>query len=156
MEYHVRQVEKRTIAGFHLVGPWDVTVKQGFEQLNMWVRSKQIQPLDWICAYYDNPDEVPAEKLRCDIVVSVPDDFVIPENSEGVMKTELPGGEYAVARARVYNLEFEKAWDLFFDELMGDEHYQIALRPCFELYLNSAEEEGYWEIDMYIPVEPKT
>lgn len=155
MAYTVRQVDKRTIAGFHLVGPWDVTVKQGFEQLSMWVNSRQIQPIDWICAYYDNPDEVPAEKLRADVVISVPDDFVIPENSEGVMRTELPGGLNAVARARVYNEEFEQAWDAFFDELLTDKQYQIAMRPCFELYLNCAQDDGYWEIDMYIPVEAK-
>ncbi len=40
MTYNVKQIEKRTIAGFHLVGPWDVTVKQGFEQLSMWVSSR--------------------------------------------------------------------------------------------------------------------
>jgi DNA gyrase inhibitor len=28
MAYTVKQVDKRTIAGFHLVGPWDVTVKK--------------------------------------------------------------------------------------------------------------------------------
>lgn len=156
MEYNVKQVDKRTIAGFHLVGPWDVTVKQGFEQLNMWVKNKQIQPIDWICAYYDNPDEVPAEKLRCDVVVSVPGDFSIPENSEGVMKTELPGGLYAVARARVYNEEFKEAWESFFDALMVDKSYQMDLRPCFELYLNCAQDDGYWEIDMYIPVAPQS
>jgi DNA gyrase inhibitor len=70
------------------------------------------------------------------------------------MRTEIPAGLNAVARARVYNEEFEQAWDAF-DELMADEQYQIALRPCFEVYLNSAQEDGYWEIDMYIPVEPK-
>lgn len=154
MEYNVKQVDKRTIAGFHLVGPWEITVKQGFEQLSMWVQNKHIQPIDWICAYYDDPDNVPAEKLRCDVVVSVPDDFVIPENSEGVMKTELPGGLYAVARAKVYKEEFKEAWESFFDALMVDNSYQMDLRPCFELYLNCAQDDGYWEIDMYIPVQP--
>jgi DNA gyrase inhibitor GyrI len=38
-------------------------------------------PLEWVAVYYDNPDEVPAEKLRCDTAVTVPDDFVIPENN---------------------------------------------------------------------------
>ena len=37
MDYSIRQQQKRTIAGFHLVGPWEKTVKQGFEQLVMWV-----------------------------------------------------------------------------------------------------------------------
>jgi DNA gyrase inhibitor len=61
----------------------DVTVKKGFEQLAMWVNGKQIQTQEWITVYYDNPDEVPAEKLRADVVVSVPADFVIPETVKG-------------------------------------------------------------------------
>ena len=103
MEYEIKQVEKRIIAGFHMVGPWEQTVKQGFEQLMMWVDGKQIVPLEWIAVYYDNPDVVPAEKLRCDTVVSVPEGFEIPENSEGVIQTELAGGDYAIAVARVEN-----------------------------------------------------
>ena len=68
MEYEIKLVEKRMIAGFHMVGPWEQTVKQGFEQLMKWVDGKQIVPLEWIAVYYDNPDVVPAEKLRCDTV----------------------------------------------------------------------------------------
>ena len=29
MDYEIKQEKKRTIAGFHLVGPWEKTVKQG-------------------------------------------------------------------------------------------------------------------------------
>ncbi len=68
--------KKRKIAGFHMVGPWEQTIKQGFEQLMMWVDGNQIVPIEWIAVYYDNPDEVPAEKLRCDTVVSVAENFV--------------------------------------------------------------------------------
>lgn len=92
MDYSIKQQQKRKIAGFHLVGPWEQTVKQGFEQLVMWVDGRHIEPLEWVAVYYDNPDEVPAEKLRCDTAVTVPDDFVIPENSEGVMMTEIAAG----------------------------------------------------------------
>lgn len=108
MDYSIKQLDKRTIAGFHLVGPWEKTVKQGFEQLTLWVQTKHLQPQEWIAVYYDNPDEVPPEKLRADTVISVPEGFTVPENSEGVILSELPGGQYAVARARVYNEEFEK------------------------------------------------
>lgn len=31
MNYEIKQEEKRTVAGFHLVGPWEQTVKKGFE-----------------------------------------------------------------------------------------------------------------------------
>lgn len=155
MDYQIKDVDSRKIAGFHLVGPWEKTVKQGFEQLTLWVKSKQLQPRAWIAAYYDNPDEVPAEKLRADVVIAVDEDFVLPENSEGVMLTELPGGAYAVARARVENEDFQQAWDGFFDTLLADQNYQIARGPCFEIYLNADSGDGHWEIDMHIPVEPK-
>lgn len=153
MTYSVKQLEKRHIAGFHLVGPWDEKVKQGFAQLFMWVESRQLQPREWICVYYDNPDEVPAEKLRCDVAITVDESFRIPENSEGVTRTEVPGGQYAVARAKVYNEAFAESWNRFFDELLADKSLQIAAGPCFEIYLNDMQRDGYWEIEMHIPVE---
>ncbi|WP_204527426.1 DNA gyrase inhibitor SbmC [Citrobacter cronae] len=155
MEYEIKQVDKRRIAGFHMVGPWEQTVKQGFEQLMKWVDGKQIVPLEWIAVYYDNPDVVPAEKLRCDTVVSVPEDFAIPENSEGVILTEVAGGDYAVAVARVENHDFATPWYQFFDCLMQDTTFEIATKPCFEVYMNNGMEDGYWDIEMYIPVQSK-
>lgn len=80
MNYEIKQEDKRTVAGFHLVGPWEQTVKKGFEQLMMWIDSKNIVPKEWVAVYYDNPDETPAEKLRCDTVVTVPNNFTLPEN----------------------------------------------------------------------------
>ncbi|WP_044173212.1 DNA gyrase inhibitor SbmC [Phytobacter massiliensis] len=155
MEYNIRSFEKRKVAGFHLVGPWGSTVPQGFKQLSLWVQSQQVPAQEWIAVYYDNPDEVPPEKLRADAVVTVPEGFVIPDNSPGVILTEIPGGAYAVARARVYNDDYEAPWRQFITALLADAQYQIAPRPCLEVYLNCAEEDGFWEIDMYIPVEPK-
>ncbi len=153
MDYSITHQNKRKIAGFHMVGPWEQTVKQGFEQLMMWVEGRQIQPLEWVAVYYDNPDEVPAEKLRCDTVVTVPDDFVIPPNSEGVILTEVAEGDYAVAKARVENHDFATPWNLFFDSLLEDVDYQIAPKACFERYLNDGNADGYWDIEMFIPVQ---
>ena len=155
MEYEIKQVEKRMIAGFHMVGPWEQTVKQGFEQLMKWVDGKQIVPLEWIAVYYDNPDVVPAEKLRCDTVVSVPEGFEIPENSEGVILTELAGGDYAVAVARVENHDFATPWYQFFERLLQDTTYTIAANPCLVVYMNNGMEDGYWDIEMYVPVQTK-
>ena len=83
MNYSITTLGKKTIAGFHLVGPWDQTVKQGFEQLMMWVENHQVPAREWLAVYYDNPEEVPAEKLRCATVVAVDEDYVIPANSGG-------------------------------------------------------------------------
>ena len=155
MDYHIQHAETRHIAGFHLVGPWDLTVPQVFEQLVMWVDGNHIQRLEWIAVYYDNPDLVPAEKLRCATAVCVPENFTIPANSEGVKATEVAGGQYAVAQARVENYDFETPWRLFFNSLLEDSQYQIAPKPCFEIYLNDGAKEGHWDIQMFVPVEPK-
>ncbi len=48
-----------------------------------WVSGRQIPAQEWVAVYYDNPDRVPAEKLRCDTVVTVADDFVIPPTAKG-------------------------------------------------------------------------
>ena len=155
MEYEVKQIAARKIAGFHMVGPWEQTVKQGFEQLMMWVDGQQIPAREWLAVYYDNPDEVPAEKLRCDTVVSVDDDFVIPPNSEGVMMAEVAGGLYAVARARVIDHDFSTPWYQFFDSVLKDETHCLAAKPCFEIYRNNGAEDGYWDIEMFVALEPK-
>ncbi len=97
MNYSITALGKKTIAGFHLVGPWDHTVKQGFEQLMMWVENHQVPAREWVAVYYDNPEEVPAEKLRCATAVTVDEDYVIPANSEGVILAAIAGGDYACA-----------------------------------------------------------
>ncbi|MCT4702056.1 DNA gyrase inhibitor SbmC [Enterobacteriaceae bacterium H20N1] len=155
MEFKIQQVPERKVAGFHMVGPWEKTVHQGFEQLALWVKSQKITGSEWLAVYYDNPDEVPAEKLRCDTVLSVPEDFVVPENSEGVITTRIEAGLYAVARARVDDNDFAKPWNQFFNSLAADESYQLTGKPCFEHYLNDGSESGVWDIDMYVPVADK-
>ena len=142
MDYEIKQVQQRKIAGFHMVGPWEQTVKQGFEQLMMWVDGQQIPAQEWLAVYYDNPDEVPAEKLRCDTVVSVADDFVIPPNSEGVMLAEVAGGLYAVAQARAIDHHIATPWDQFSDSVSQDENHQWAPAPRLQLYPNQLAEEG--------------
>lgn len=58
----------------------------------MWVENHQEPAREWVAVYYDNPEEVPAEKLRCATAVAVDEDYVIPANSEGVIPRQLPAG----------------------------------------------------------------
>ncbi|WP_226571129.1 DNA gyrase inhibitor SbmC [Mangrovibacter yixingensis] len=155
MMYQIRDVPVRHVAGFHLVGPWDVTVKQGFEQLMLWVRTQQLDPEEWVAAYYDNPDVVPPEKLRCATLIRVNADFTVPPASEGVICTALAGGTYAVASVQVDNNDFETPWRAFFTELLQDNYYQPDAKPCYEVYQNDGSQTGTWMIDMYVPVMNK-
>lgn len=151
MAFKVQQVPARKVAGFHLVGPWETTVPQGFGQLALWAKSHSLNG-DWLAVYYDDPDVVPAEKLRVDTVMGVADDFVLPQNSEGVIITSIAADTYAIGRAVVENDAFQQAWESFFDQIEADGGYRLTGKPCYEIYLNDGSASGVWEIEMYIPV----
>ncbi|MBM0974495.1 GyrI-like domain-containing protein, partial [Escherichia coli] len=81
--------------------------------LMMWLDRKIIDPKEWVVVYYDITYETPADKLRCDTVVTVPNNFTRPENSEGVILTEISGGQYAVSVACVDGGDFANPWYQF-------------------------------------------
>lgn len=152
MEYQIQEVPARTLAGFHLVGPWEHTVQQGFEQLHAWVNTLNYPTTEWIAVYFDNPEHTPPEKLRCDTMIAVTEDFVIPPDSEGVSRTRLEGGLFAVARTSVVNDDFSTPWFDFYAAVDADKRYQLREAPSFEIYLSNGT-NGIWEIEMYLAVK---
>ena len=52
-------------------------------------------------------------------------------------------------------LDFAKPWYQFFNSLLQDSAYEMLPKPCFEVYLNNGAEDGYWDIEMYVAVQPK-
>ncbi|STI47236.1 DNA gyrase inhibitory protein [Escherichia coli] len=61
-----------------------------------------------------------------------------------------------MAVARVVGDDFAKPWYQFFNSLLQDSAYEMLPKPCFEVYLNNGAEDGYWDIEMYVAVQPKT
>lgn len=151
MTFKVEHVPARRVAGFHLVGPWETTVPQGFRQLAMWMKTHSLNG-NWLAIYYDDPDVVPPEKRRVDTVLDVPDSVHIPENSDGIIVTVMEADTYAIGHATVKNEAFHEAWERFFDQIEADGRYRLTGKPCYEIYLNDGCVSGVWDIDMYIPV----
>lgn len=148
----VQQVAARKVVGFHWVGPWEQTVPLGFEQLSAWVKKHHLEG-DWLAVYHDDPDGVPADQLRCDTVISVSDDFILPANGdESVRLMTLAGGLYAIGLATVENNAFFAAWENVYHQLEADGRYRLTGKPCYERYLNDGSESGVWEVEMLIPV----
>lgn len=69
--------------------------------------------------------------------------------------TEIAAGEYAIAAARVENHDFATRGISSSTPLLEDNKFQIAAKPCFERYLNDGNADGYWDIEMFVPVEHK-
>lgn len=107
---------------------------------------------EWVAVYYDNPEEVPAEKLRCVTAVTVDEDYVIPANSEGVIPRRLPAG-ITPAPARGWWITTSPLRGCSFRQPAAEHGVSHRPQPCFEVYLNDGNHDGYWDIDMYVPVE---
>lgn len=152
MEYTISTLDARSVAGFHLVGPWEKTTAQGFEQLAMWVEMQGIEADEWIAVYSGNPQVDAPESLGVNTVVTVPKTFSLPENSPGVIKTEIAGGRYAIARVRVEDNDFARPWMAFFTAVQGKEPFDFPARCCFEIYLNDCRHDDIWDIEMHIPL----
>jgi DNA gyrase inhibitor len=53
----------------------------------------------------------------------------------------------------VENHDFSTPWLAFFNSLVQSKAYRLAEKPCFEVYLNDGNQDGYWDIEMYVAVE---
>lgn len=151
MNVEIQQREASKIAGFHLVGPWEVTAPEGFAKLVAWTTKHQlIGP--WMAVYHGNPQVVPAQQLEIQTVIGVPTDFELPQESEGVSLDELAAGTYARALVHVSDGDFAKPWIALFSEWLPDSGYMLAEGPCFDNYLNDGSQSGEWDIELYLPV----
>ncbi|MCS3430503.1 GyrI-like domain-containing protein [Klebsiella sp. BIGb0407] len=152
--FSVQQVAARKVVGFHWLGPWEETVPLGFEKLVHWAANHHLDG-ELLAVYYDDPDVVPAEQLRCDTVMSVPDDFVLPEDAQkNVRVMTIAEDLYAIGLASVQNNAFFEAWEKLFDQVEADGRYQLTGKPCYERYLNDGILSGEWQLEMLIPVKP--
>lgn len=152
MELKIETRAARTFAGIRKVGPLENTVHEGFNELMQWAVRHAITEGDWIAVYYDNPHEVPPEKMRVDTVLTVADDFILPPDSAGLRLDQLAGGLYAVVRAHVTDGDFGKPWIAFFNDVLPGSGYAPNGEPCYEMYLNDGTESGVWDFDMCVPV----
>jgi DNA gyrase inhibitor len=151
MNVEIVEREESKTAGFHLVGPWEVTAPEGFDKLVAWTSKHNVMG-PWMGVYHGNPRAVPAEELRIETVIGVPTDFELPEGSEGARLSIIPAGTYAMNLVHVNDGDFTKPWYQFFDEWLPDSGYVMAEGPCFDHYLNDGSQSGEWDIELYIPV----
>jgi AraC family transcriptional regulator len=70
----IKQFPKMRVAYVAEVGPTSEAVKRGFDKLFAWIGAQNVQLLGAsIGIFYDDPAQVPAEKLRSDLCVPVAD-----------------------------------------------------------------------------------
>ncbi|MEJ4044782.1 GyrI-like domain-containing protein [Erwinia sp. SLM-02] len=154
MRVEIQHLPASQMAGYRLEGPWEMTVPQGFSRLSEWVNRNRLKG-EWLAVYHGNPQQMPADHLEVDTGISVPPEFILPLDSEGVSLRSIPAACYAVAQVQVSDGNFTRPWCEFFDEWLPGSGYQRADGPCFDRYLTDGSQTGTWDFLICIPVEKR-
>ncbi len=110
-----------------------------FDKAFMWgMKNKQLNPATpGLGLYFDDPSQVPADKLRSEA------GFVVEEDCEdkeiGLRTLEVKGGRYAVLRFKGPYAELEKGYDYLFGPWLNDSGETPANAPVVECYLNDPQ-----------------
>ena len=114
-----------------------MNIGQSFDKLYGWLGQNQLfgPGLRGIGVYLDDPEVVPAEKLRSMAAVTSPDMASWPENT--LERMTLSGGDYAVLMHKGPYAELHQAYLWFYSQWLPQSGRQPADAPPFEEYLNN-------------------
>lgn len=132
-EMQLKDIPAITVASISRTGSF-AQISETTAAVFAWLGQKGIQPMGPpIGLYYDNPEEVPEEKLRWDICVPV----APGTTGEGqVTVKDLPGGRYLVT---IYEGPYENIGETYgalFARILGDRDLELREAPCCEVYLS--------------------
>ncbi len=109
----------------------------------------------FLSSYRDDPETTPLDELRVDVCMTIAEGT---ETAGDVQSKTLPGGRYVVMRAEVSSPEgFGEVWYEIADWAKKNGCEMDMSRPCYEVYLNNAEEhpEKLHIIDVCLSVRPQ-
>jgi AraC family transcriptional regulator len=141
----------RVVAMPH-VGPyWQIGPV--FDRLEQWATANNIAAQGILAIYHDDPESVPAEKLRSDACIVVGPELSLDDTA--VRLVDLPGGRYAVATYVGSYSGLPAAWGQFMGEWLPGSGEKINFEhPSFEIYRNMPGEVPESELitELYEPL----
>jgi AraC family transcriptional regulator len=151
-EVSIRQLQPVRLAALRHAGSY-MEIGTTFERLFAWAAGRSLigPQTRSIGVYYDDPDAVPAEKLRSEAGIVVGPEVAVDGDLHIV---EVPGGRHAVLHHTGPYAELNKAYRWLYREWLPQSGELCADRPCFEEYLNNPRtlppEE--WRTDICLPL----
>ncbi len=172
-EFESMKVEVKQLPDFHVAyvrhlegydeGVYNEGISRAFDKAAQWVGARDLFRKDTVCMgiFYEHGDVTAAEKRRYDAAFTIPPE--VKEGSGEVGVQDITGGTYAIVHIEVKNeeegsfaraiSEMGKAFDYLYGEWLPDSPYQLADKPCLELYL-TPQDAPVIKIDACLPVIP--
>lgn len=153
MSAELKQMEPISVVGIEHIGPYH-EIGRAFDRLFGMAMQSNWPISGSLGIYYDDPREVPEQKLRSMACLIVPDVFE-PTGTE-VKKFVIDGGEYAVLRHVGPYSELGDTWMKFYSQELPELGMDDA-GPPFERYVTNPMETKPEDTitDLCIPVKPR-
>ena len=152
MDVKIIQRAEQRVAYLRVIGPYEQSLPPGFQHMMQWSETRGLEAGDWMALYWDDPNVTPPEQLKADVALSVPDDTEVDGD---VQLQTIPAGDYAMYACRVENNDFATPWLALFKQWLPQSAFQLWDGPCFEQYLNNGNQDGYWDLLLFIPLQKK-
>jgi AraC family transcriptional regulator len=137
----IKHFPKRRVAFVAEVGAWPQSIQRGFGRLFAWVGANNVQPMGpSMGIFYDDPAQIPADKLRSELCVPVADNV---DGSDDVRVKEVGGFEAATITYQG-DAEITPAYNQVY-EWLHTQGYHESGAPL-EVYLSQPGEEIRAEI----------
>src|SRR5262249_30891196 len=101
--------------------------------------------------YYDDPESTPADQLRADAALTIPNDVPLPK---GMTEIRIPAGRYAfTTHIRPYT-RLGDAWARFIGTWLPGSGHRVGNGPSFEIYRNTPGDTSPENLrtEMYLPL----
>ncbi|RYG44768.1 hypothetical protein EON79_14205 [bacterium] len=154
MDVQVVQLDRLRIVMLRHVGPYE-GLASAFDRLFEWVEANDVPVQRTIGIYYDNPEFVPADRLKSAACAEIPIDYIM--RNRGGLDIELgdiAAGPYAVTRYVGPYENMEPAWAEFTKHIEGRLMREISDKPAFEVYVNDVSDTPPAQLitELYMPL----
>jgi AraC family transcriptional regulator len=135
MPVDLRTMPELRLATVSHVGPYN-RISEAFARLGEIVgRAGLIGPSsEMLALYHDDPEGTPAEALRSDAAVTVPEGVPLPK---GITEMRIPAGRYACTVHMGPYSGLGDAWARLLGGWLPQSGERLADRPSFEIYRNT-------------------
>jgi AraC family transcriptional regulator len=154
MNAQVTQLAPIRIIMLRHTGPYEQT-SLAFEKLFGWVEAQNVPILRTIGIYWDNPEFVPADKLRSAACVEIPADYSVTDSGGlALILDSIQGGQYATTQFVGPYEKLEQAWSNLIAHTEGALRKTVSENPAFEVYLNDPSDTPADQLitELYLPL----
>jgi AraC family transcriptional regulator len=131
MDVTIKTQPELRVAGIRHIGPYH-EIGRAFGRLGG-IAGPPPAGAQMIAVFHDDPDTTPADKLRSDAVLSLPQAAHTPN---GLIEQRLPAGRYATVVHKGSYEDLPKTWEKLKKEWLPANGHKPA-NPSYEIYLNN-------------------